>query len=288
MVSVVIPVYNGLPLLDVQLEGLAAQDYQDSFEVIISDNGSTDGLRQHLANHPLREKLCLRHIDASDAKGAPHARNAGAAAADGDFLAFTDQDDRVYPGWLRGLVEAAAEFDAVGGPIEVHSLNSPKVAKWRPCPAPDQRFPSHYRYFAHGNNMAMWRTTFEKVGGFDENMLAGDDLDISWMIEEAGLTLGHTPEAMVAYRLRTTLPEALRQAIGYGRTQVDVYAKHRPNGCPPYPKRATLITLAATVFCNPLFFFVRPWVPTGLWALHAGILIGRIQGSIRLRTMDYL
>ncbi|WP_372477441.1 glycosyltransferase [Nocardia australiensis] len=288
LVSVIIPVFNALPFLDVQLEGLAAQDYAGPFEVIISDNGSTDGLVGHLEGHPLGERLRLRRIDSSDRAGAPHARNAGAEAADGDFLAFSDQDDRAHPSWLSALVEAAADYDAVGGPIETVSLNSPKVARWRPSPPPEARFASHYLFWAHGNNIGMWRTTFEKVGGFDEAMLCGDDIDISWTIQEAGMTLGHAPRAMVAYRLRPTLRQAWHQSVGYGRTQVEVYLKHSPNGCPPYPLRATLITVAVALFCNPAFVFVRRWVPSGLWALHAGVLAGRIQGSIRHRTLAYL
>ncbi|GAB2450683.1 hypothetical protein GCM10027262_74890 [Nocardia tengchongensis] len=162
LVSVIIPVFNGLPLLSTQLEGLAAQEYPDPFEVILSDNGSTDGLIEYLRDHPLSELLRLRRIDSSDRPGAPHARNVGAEAAEGDFLAFTDQDDWVHPGWLSALVEAAAEFDAVGGPIETIRLNTPKVARWRPSPPPEERFDSHYRFWAHGNNIAMWRTCFDK------------------------------------------------------------------------------------------------------------------------------
>ncbi|MFE4460763.1 glycosyltransferase [Nocardia tengchongensis] len=288
LVSVIIPVFNGMPLLDIQLEGLAAQDYAGPVEVIISDNGSTDGLVEHLEHHPLREQLRLRRVDSSDQPGAPHARNIGAQNAEGDFLAFTDQDDRVHPTWLSALVEAAAEFDAVGGPIETTSLNSPEVARWRPSPPPTERFDSHYMFWAHGNNISMWRTTFDKVGGFDEAMRSGDDLDISWSIQEAGMTLGHAPRAMVAYRLRLTLREALRQAIAYGRTQVDVYVKHAPHGCPRYPLRATMTTLAVALLCNPSFVFVRRWVPTGLWALHTGLLLGRIAGCVHHRTLAYL
>ncbi|MDI6628290.1 MAG: glycosyltransferase [Rhodococcus sp. (in: high G+C Gram-positive bacteria)] len=48
LVSIVLPVYNGLPDLDEQLEAIAGQDYTGDVELIISDNGSTDGLRAHL------------------------------------------------------------------------------------------------------------------------------------------------------------------------------------------------------------------------------------------------
>ncbi|MCE5292603.1 MAG: glycosyltransferase family 2 protein [Nocardiaceae bacterium] len=52
-------------------------------EVIISDNGSTDGLPDHIANHPLREKLSMKWVDSSQLKGSAYARNVGAKNATG-------------------------------------------------------------------------------------------------------------------------------------------------------------------------------------------------------------
>ncbi|CAM4509942.1 glycosyltransferase [Nocardia ninae] len=285
LVSVVIPVFNGLPDLGEQLEGLAEQDYSGPFEVIISDNGSTDGLRAYLDRHPLTDRLRLRHIDSSASPGGPYARNAGTAAATGDFIAYTDQDDRVHAGWLSALVHAAADYDAVGGPIETETLNSSEVAAWRPTPEPEQRFTTQYLPFAHGNNIGMWRKTFDKLGGYDETMLGGgDDVDISWRIQQAGLTLGHAPEAMVAYRLRTTLRATWRQAVGYGRTSTEVYVKHRPLGCRRLPLSMTWLALLIVLRHNPLIPLTRTRIPTGLWVLHAGVLVGRIRASVRHRT----
>lgn len=284
-VSIIIPVFNGLPELDEQLAGLAEQDYTGRYEVLISDNGSSDGLREHLEGHPLTAALRLRYIDSSARLGAPYARNHAASFAEGDFLAFVDQDDRVHPGWLSALIRTAADYDAVSGAIEVESLNSPEVARWRPVPAPEDGFPTHYLPYAHGNNTGYWRAAFEKIGGYDEELIiAGDDVDISWRLQQAGLRLGHAPDALVAYRLRTTYRATWRQAYAYGYGATQVYVKHRPLGAPRLSWRDTLTSVTVVVLHNPWIRLTRNRIDRGLWTLHAGVLIGRMRASLRYRT----
>ena len=139
LVSVVVPAYNAATVIDVQLAALAAQDYPGPFEVLVSDNGSTDGLRDHVADHPLAEKLRLRYVDASGARGPSHARNLGTAAADGDFIAYCDADDQAHPHWLRELVCRAADFDAVSGPVETSTLTAAASAACTPVNPRDRR-----------------------------------------------------------------------------------------------------------------------------------------------------
>ncbi|WP_239004057.1 glycosyltransferase [Nocardia panacis] len=284
-VSIIIPVYNGLPDLDEQLAGLAEQDYQGSYEVIVSDNGSKDGLREHISNHPLTSRLGLRYVDSSAKRGAPFARNNAAKVAKGEFLAFVDQDDRVYPGWLSALVRTAADYDAVSGALEVTSLNTPEVALSRPLPAPEDGFPTHWLPYANGNNTSYWRSAFEKIGGYDEELIiAGDDVDISWRLQLAGLRFGHASDALVAYRLRHDWDAAWQQSVNYGYGAVQVYVKHRANGCPRLPWQATLQSLLMTVRHNPYIPLTRNRIPHGLWVLHAGVFVGRIRASLRYRT----
>ncbi|MBY4129279.1 glycosyltransferase [Rhodococcus fascians] len=284
LVSVIIPVFNGLPELDEQLAALAAQDYGGRFEVILSDNGSTDGLRQHLADLDLA--LDIRWIDSSDVRGTPHARNAGMNAARGEFLAFTDQDDAVHQGWLSALVRAAEDFDAVGGPIEVETLNSAEVASWRPPPPPERPFETPYLPYAHGNNFAMWSRVAAEVGPFDEEFTGGgEDVDISWRIQQAGLTLGHVPEAVVAYRLRTTLRATFRQSVRYGWTACQVTLKHRDRSGLYPPAFLALPGLLGSIAY--LLVARNPWLPRafnpptrGLWVM----LIGHQYGALRMRA----
>ncbi|KAA0022894.1 glycosyltransferase [Antrihabitans cavernicola] len=282
LISVIIPAYNGLPDIVEQLDALAAQDSPPPFEVVVSDNGSTDGLADVLHAYPHRSRLRLRCVDSSATQGTPHARNAGIDAAQGDFLLFTDQDDRVHPGWVAAMSEAAREFDAVGGPIEVQTLNSPRVASWRIVPAPDERFETAYLPFAHGNNFGMWRHVVDRIGQFDEAFVGGgEDGDLSWRIQQAGMTLGHAPDAMVAYRLRTTMKATWRQALAYGRSSAQLTQKHRENGCPRRPITFNIAWNLRLLATNPLLPQRLSRFPRGLWVLAAGVQVGKATERAR-------
>ncbi len=287
-VSIIIPVLDGLPEIDVQLHALAVQNYSGTFEVVVSDNGSTDGLRDYLAG--VSWPFTLRWVDASGKRGVSYARNVGIDAARYELLAIVDHDDAVHPGWLTAMVTAAETFDAVGGAVELCSLNSPEVATWRHTPPPGESFATTYLPYAQGNNIAMWRRVVETVGYFDENMVGGgEDIDYSWRIQQAGMTLGHAPDAFVAYRLRTTMRESFQQGVGYGRTVCQLTRKHSAHGCPdpsPMPQIpahiATIIFLA--VVRNPwLPKMLRP-MPRGLWAHTIGLQYGALK--MRLRMID--
>ena len=288
LVSVVIPVYNGLPDLDVQLDALAAQDYEGPFEVIVSDNGSTDGTREHVES--MISHLDLRCIDASETRGVSHARNVGIDAARGEFIAIVDHDDAVHPNWLSAFVREAEKYDAVGGPIELYSLNSPEVASWPGAPSPEQRLDTFYLPWAQGNNFAMWRRVVDQVGYYDEALVnGGDDVDYSWRIQQAGLSLGHVPDAVVAYRLRTTLRGSFQQGRAYGAAACVVARKHMSRGC---PQPSPVLQIPAHVATMAYLLVARnPWVPKRLhptprelWAQHVGLQYGALE--MRLRLLD--
>src|SRR4051812_1177005 len=112
MVSVIIPAYNAAARLPDALRSVAAQTYRD-FEVVVVDDGSTDGTSE--ASHAEFERLGLgrarvleRPREPGSFRNAGIARNAGAAVAAGDYLAFLDADDVWYPAKLDRVVEAFA------------------------------------------------------------------------------------------------------------------------------------------------------------------------------------
>ncbi|QBJ97856.1 glycosyltransferase [Rhodococcus sp. ABRD24] len=287
LVSVIIPAYNAVDLIDEQLEALATQDYPGEFEVVISDNGSTDGLREHLARHPVADRLNLRCVDSSDRQGSTHARNVGVSESTGEFLAFCEHDDRVHPGWLSAMVRAAAEFDAVGGSVETASINTPKVASWRIMPAPDEQFgATDFLPYAIGCNFGAWRSSLEKIGGFDESFnRGGEDIAVSWQLQLAGLTLGHAPDAVVAYRFRDTYKGTWKQMSAYGRNSVQVYLTFREHGQKRGSLKSLGLSLLGVVLLNPLVprFIAR--VPRGLWVAQTAFLTGKLRASWRNRVL---
>ncbi|MXP19847.1 glycosyltransferase [Gordonia sp. HNM0687] len=286
LVSVIIPVRDGVDVIDTQLDALGAQTYQRPFEVIIADNGSRDGLREHIEHHPLRERLSLAWVDASARGGGSFARNAGAHAAAGDFYAFCDGDDRVYPQWLEHMTAAAMRYDAVGGAVETHSLNSADAQSWRDMLPPETpyEFPG-FLPVSPTCNFGVWADMFAKVNGFDVEYDRGaEDSDFAIRVQLAGGVLGHAPQALVAYRLRDTLPGIWSQSVMCGEGDAQLYSDYRAYGLPRRPWYGTVDVVLYLVLRNPLLPTAITRVPTGRWLFHAGNLVGRIKGSIRHRA----
>jgi glycosyltransferase involved in cell wall biosynthesis len=103
-VSVIIAVHNAEGVLPRCLSSLAAQSWR-SFEVVLVDDGSTDGSVQVALEFDLGVPLVL--VQQPNA-GAPEARNSGARTARGTFLVFLDSDDAVHPEWLDTMAAMAA------------------------------------------------------------------------------------------------------------------------------------------------------------------------------------
>lgn len=280
--SVVIAYYRGLPDLDVQLTALARQDHTDDFEVIVSDNEGSQELRDHVDHHELRQALNLRWVDSSDHPGTSHARNVGTAAAQHDFIAYCDQDDAVHPQWLRALCTAARDADLVGGSLERETLNDPVVASWRALPDPAEPvILGRFLPMTFGCNLGVRRSVFDAVGGWDEDYPnAAGDIEFCWRVQTAGYTFAHAPEAMVAYRYRTSIADTWRQVIEYGREEARVAKQYRAPG-----RQWWWLPIHAGVVVGlcPLW----PWAWSrrrrGEWAWVTGNLVGRIHGSITYR-----
>ncbi|MEZ5210771.1 glycosyltransferase [Gordonia sp. (in: high G+C Gram-positive bacteria)] len=284
-VSVVIPARDAVGTIDTQLSALAAQDYADPFEVVVCDNASGDGLAGHLSAHPLAERLNLRVADAAERVGASYTRNVGAAAAYGDLLVFCDADDAAHPDWLRELVATARWYDLVSGGVETDSLNSATVRQWRPMPPADRPFaiPGFMRVVT-GCNMAIWKEAFDRVGGFRETYASGyEDADLALRLQLQGGSVGHCPEALMAYRLRGTLGGLWSQSVTYGVGLVQLYDEYRGHGMPRMPLLAPIDTGLYLLLRNPLLPTAITRVPTGRWVFQAACLTGRIKGSLRYR-----
>jgi cellulose synthase/poly-beta-1,6-N-acetylglucosamine synthase-like glycosyltransferase len=98
VISVIVPVLNGMPWLAEQLRALVGQECSEPWEVVVADNGSTDETKSVVQEWAARIDK-IRLVDASTVRGPGAARNAGARAARGELLAFCDADNVVQPGW---------------------------------------------------------------------------------------------------------------------------------------------------------------------------------------------
>ena len=135
-ISVLVPVRNGMPHLTAQLEALSRQTYQGRWEIIVSDNGSTDDSVR--AIRAARTRVPLRIVDSREAAGRAGALAVAARAASGQLLLFCDADDIVADDWVERMKVALGHWPAVGGYLDEESLNPPAVLAWRPRATPGE------------------------------------------------------------------------------------------------------------------------------------------------------
>ena len=217
--SVVVPTYRRLDQLRGCLDALAAIEYpRDRFEVIVVDDGGdapldpvVDGFRGSL------DLTLVRQANAGPAA----ARNAGVGRARGDLVAFTDDDCRPEPGWLRLLGAALAETPGcmAGGRTD-------NVADGI-CPAMSQLIvdvvyrhynadPMHARFLA-SNNMALPAPAFREAGGFDPSFRTAEDRELCDRWRHQGRPIVHVPAARVRHVHAMGPLDFCRQHFDYGR-----------------------------------------------------------------------
>ncbi|MEA2309355.1 MAG: hypothetical protein QOI65_1641 [Thermoleophilaceae bacterium] len=279
LISVVVPLLDDAEHLPDQLEALAAQDYAGRWEVIVADNGSRDG-GVAVAERGVAALPDGRVIHAGEPRSAGHARNAGAADARGDFLAFCDADDMVRGDWLTELAAAAADGDIVAGAVDSEWLNAPLPRSWHRRPPRELALES-FRFLVHasGTNTGVWAETFHGLGGFDEDLRAGEDIEFSWRAQLAGRRLVVAERAVAHERLRTDVRALARQGFAYGQAGPGLYRRFVGGGMPRPRPGDLLRTCGRLVASAPL----TPFSPRarGRWALDAALQAGRVAGSIR-------
>ena len=219
-VAVAVPSWNGRPHLETCLAALADQeDPGVPWEVLVLDNGSSDGTeawvrRRHPGVRLLRSEVNL---------GFCAANNRLAAAAEGDAVAFLNNDTRPVPTWLRELVRALAaapaDVAAVSGLLvdwagerldcargvmtfDGHAL---QLGQGRPLGAAPVPREGEELPFPCGGNMLIRRDAFLEAGGFDEDYFAYyEDVDLGWRLWSGGRRVLFAPAAVAHHRAGAT------------------------------------------------------------------------------------
>ena len=220
--SFIIPLYNCLPLTQAMLASLRETlPSRLEVEIILVDDGSTDGTRAWLVNLPAPCRIILNEKNL----GFATACNRGAAVATGEFLFFLNNDLVLLPRWLEPMLAAFARFPAAGlvGNVQLNAatgavdhtgiffnhLGKPAHDTARPLPA---RLTGYREVTAlTGACCALRRTTWSQLGGFDEGFLnGGEDIDFGLRARTAGLRHYIAVRSVVRHHISASAGRKLR------------------------------------------------------------------------------
>lgn len=233
--SIVIPTYNRLPILQKCLTALETQALTDSqvtgYEIILVDDGSTDGTLEWLAQNQLK----FPHVRSfcQDHQGPAAARNLGVQQATGDTIIFIDSDLVVTENFLQAHTDALVKGQKQLGSDRLFTygavINTCNFDN--PTSEPYKLTDFSAAYFATGN-VAIAKKWLEKAGLFDTRfqLYGWEDLELGVRLKKLGLKLIKCPEA-VGYHWHPAfsldqLPNLIDKEIQRGRMGVLFYQKH--------------------------------------------------------------
>lgn len=222
--SVILPCFNGAATLAVQLEALTTQDWPGGWELVVVNNGSTDGsmaLAEAYRHRLPALKIVEAHVPGTTRLGVPHSYNTGIEAATGGAFVFCEADDEVASGWLDAMGRALMAHDFVLARLDHRKLN----ADWLHPPYGDgyqatglfrMPFAPHF-YSASACGFGLTRSIYEKLGPLNIDYPIVHDGEYCWRAQLAGYTLHFEPAALVHYREKSAFMARFRQGQNWGR-----------------------------------------------------------------------
>lgn len=251
-VTVVIPVRNnlsGVRRLMAALRGL---------RVIIVDDGSTTPIAASDFAAAHCDVEVFRH---PVSRGPAAARNTGLASCTTDYVAFLDSDVVPRRGWLEALLghfcdpavalvaprivglpqteNVVARYEAVRSSLDLGQREAPVI-------------PYGTVSYVPSAAMICRRSALNDVGGFDETMRSGEDVDLCWRFIESGARLRYEPIALVAHEHRTQLRDWLSRKAFYGTSAAPLAIRHPDKTAPLVISGCTLVVWVLMAFGSRL------------------------------------
>ncbi len=213
MVSVVVPTHNSSKTLDVCLGSVKRQTYPN-LEIIVVDNYSTDDTVK------IAEKYGPTVFQVKALRS--QARNYGAWKAKGEFLIFLDADQKLTPKVIEECVQKV-----VNDCVDAVMIPEVRVGEgfWAKCRALERLtyigdpLVESARFYR--------KSVFEKLGGYDEMLEAGEDKELHARVEDAKYKIISVKAIMKHLEGHVKLRELVIRSYRYGKTYI-YYAKKQP------------------------------------------------------------
>jgi len=313
--SVLIPCRNEVESLGRCLASVIASDYPvDRLEVLVVDGESTDGARDVIARWA-RRHACIRMLENPD-RTTPAALNRGIAAARGEIIARLDAHAAITPTYLSRAVAylETTAADQVGGVMETCAQRAGPwtgaviAALTHPLGVGGSRFRTQRPESGEEPRWAdtvfcgCWRReVFERIGGFNERLERGQDMELNQRLRRTGGKILLAPELAVYYYARAELGPFVKHNWTNGTWAVLPFAYAR--GAPVRARHLAPLALVLTLLVAPWAFVVyaaailaasaqvawaeRRWrylaqMPVAFASLHLPYGAGSLWGVVRV------
>jgi len=195
------------------LNALEEQTLSERWEVVVVHDYDPATADRVIERHPLSETGRLRQIAIASGSGSPaRQRNLGWRAAAGELIAFTDDDCRPEPDWLDRLV--ATSRDAPGDVVQGATRPDPLEHEVGAAPHVKSLVVDPIGPYAQCSNILYPRHLLERLDGFDERAIAGEDVGLWLRARAAGSDVVAAPDAIVNHAIEShTLLGIVRQNL---------------------------------------------------------------------------
>lgn len=187
-ISFIVPLLNEKKTISLCLDSII-HEMADNDEIIVVDNGSTDGSKDIVKNYAkMHERLLLMNCPSVNIAAV---RNAGARIANGHLLAFVDADCILCPKWRTNAINTFKEapVSATGSKVDL-----PSYATWIEKAWFSQRKKKSGKVkYINSGNLVVKKRDFDAVGGFNESLVTGEDSELCWRLNKNGHLVYENP-----------------------------------------------------------------------------------------------
>ncbi|MCY3954218.1 MAG: mycofactocin biosynthesis glycosyltransferase MftF [bacterium] len=234
---------------------------------------------------------CARLIQREVARGPAAARNEAWRATDTLIVAFLDADVEVTPGWLAPLLAHFADpaVAAIAPRVRARAADGSTLDRFeRHCspldmgPLPSIVSPRRRVRYVSSAALLFRRDVLDALGGFDEDLRLGEDVDLIWRAVAAGWTVRYEPSVVVHHRNRPTWAALGRQRYGYGTSAAPLAARH-----PGYAVPLEIAPWSLAAWLAPVLGGRRgAWAATSIAARRMRQLHERLAGRSETSIAD--
>jgi len=230
--SIVIPTFNRAERLRACLDALGLQTQPAAdFEVIVVDDGSTDGTAEMLET--LATPFLLRVVLQKENSGYGAARNAGVSVASGEFLLFLDDDVVASPGLVAEHLRVQHQEGGAGviGPYPqllprragrfARAMAEGRIEYYASLETKTPTFTS-----CHTGNFSAPRDAVQAVGGFAEDLPRAVDIELGYRLQQAGLRFVFAPAALGTEDQRESSSDMITDARVRGANALELWRRH--------------------------------------------------------------